>query len=142
MKKELQGRNNFTGFIPNRLEVEERPELREFSQNILFANVFNSNGVGMMASSIYVPDIDTYHQSDDGGSLTYRNIYNPENTVRITRYDDRWEGEKFINDKLCLLATGGTWEQFFTQLTIMGLSKGERCKYERLEDIARSASLN
>ena len=91
----------------------------------------------MIGSSLYEPDLKTY--SDEGAtkSLTYRNIYNPDNSIKVTRYEDKWEGEKFINGTRSLWAFGRTWQQFFIQLTILGLSKGERCQFERLDELLK-----
>ena len=142
MNNEIRGRNNLTGFVPRELEIEDRPELSDFSKNILFANVFSSNGEVIIASSLYRPDFDSYRQEDGKKSLLYKNIHNSENTVRIIRYAERWEGEKIINDKPVLWASGRTWQQFFAQLTLIGLSQGERCKYERLEDLKKQKDIN
>ncbi|KKQ84874.1 MAG: hypothetical protein UT08_C0013G0011 [Candidatus Woesebacteria bacterium GW2011_GWB1_38_8] len=137
MNNETGKRNYQTGFIPHKLEVGDRPELSDFSKNILFANVFSSNGVDMIASSLYEPDLETYTDEGAARSLTYRNIYNPDNRIKVTRYEDKWEGEKFINGTRSLWAFGRTWQQFFIQLTILGLSKGERCQFERLDELLK-----
>lgn len=142
MTEKLEKRNNYTAFIPHKLEVEGRPELSDFSLNILFANVFNAKGIDVIASSLYRPDLETYQRDSEKKSLTYRNIYNKKDIVRITKFEERWEGQKFIKEKRALLAQGRTWKQFFAQLTLTGLSKGERCKYERLEDLLKKVDDN
>jgi len=136
MKQEFSERKAFAGFVPHRLEIEGRTDLSDFPQNIVFANFFAEGGVKKIASAIYEPDLETYA----GRSLTYRNIYNPENVVRITRQNDRWEGTKVINGDEVLFAEARTWKQFFVQLTIIGLSKGERCKFEDIDSLLRKYS--
>src|SRR3990172_301978 len=138
MQSEIKKLNYGAAFIPHHLDIEDKPELSDFPRNILFATYYSENGINKIASSLYEPDLVTY--LDEGGikrSLTYRNIYNPDNRIKVTRYEDKWEGEKFINNKRDLWAFGRTWQQFFVQLTILGLSKGERCKFERLDELPK-----
>ncbi len=118
------------GFIPNKLEVDGRPELSDFPLNILFANFFAVKGVHMSATALYEPDTETYKKGVNERSLVYKNKYGPDNTVVVKKYDDRWEGVKTVNGEIVLLANGKTWKQFFVQLTIVGLSNGEKCHYE------------
>jgi hypothetical protein len=122
------------GFIPNKLEVEGRPELSDFPLNILFMSFLAVRGVGMSATALYEPDMETYLEDMEKRSMIYRNKYGSENTVTVMRYPDRWEGAKTINGNVVLLANGKTWKDFFVQLTIMGLSKGEKCYYETLKE--------
>ena len=119
----------FVGFVPHKLEVEERPELNDFSQNILFANFFQQGGFDMVASALYEPDLETYKEEDGSRTLTYKNIHNPDNTIEITRTENGWMGRKTIADKRKLIASGAEWSSFFSHLTMNGLSKGERCKF-------------
>ena len=133
---------NNVGFVPYRLEVEEKPELSDFSKNILFANFFSKDGVDMVASSLYVPVIESYSVATEGRSLTYRNIHNPENTVTITKGENGWFGKKTINGEDVLFASGAEWHGFFAHLTLNGLSKGERCKFERLDSVLPNREVN
>lgn len=121
------------GFIPSKLEVEGRPELSDFPFNILFMSFLAVKGVDMSATALYEPDTKTYLEDAEKRSVVYKNKYGPENEVVVTRYGDRWEGAKTIDGKVVLLAYGKTWKQFFVQLTIVGLSKGEKCYYEILK---------
>lgn len=137
MKQEFSERKAFAGFIPHRLEIEGSPELSDFPLNVLFANIFVRNGVNTMASSLYEPDLETYNRDGGKKSLRYKNIHNPENTVTVLKTQKGWEGTKVINEREVLMATGQTWNQFFTQLTLFGLSKGERCFYESVDSIGK-----
>jgi hypothetical protein len=142
MNGDDQNRGYCTAFIPHKLDIEDRPELSDFSKNILFATLFNSNGVVTIASSLYEPDLKTYRDEGEARSLIYKNIYNPDDTVKIIRREDKWEGEKLIKDKRALWAWGLTWQQFFVQLTGTGLCRGERCKFETLNELQKKANIN
>ncbi len=133
----MEVNNNQTqgfGFVPKKLEIEGKPELSEFPLNILFANFYREQGVNMSATALYEPDLDTYNGKSDEKNMVYRNIYNPENIVVITKCLDHWEGLKVVNGTFVLLKTvGKTWEEFFSRLTIVGLSDGEKCGFVRLQ---------
>lgn len=120
------------GFIPHRLVINDKPELSDFPLNILFGNFITINGVDMSATALYKPDVESYREGEGGRSLDYRNIYNQDNLVTITRQEEKWTGTKVINEKVTLIAEGRMWQQFFTQLTIVGLSNGEKCRYQSL----------
>lgn len=137
MTNEIKNINYGAGFIPHRLEIEARPELNDFPLNILFANFFVESGVKKIASALYVPDIDTFYSEEDKNSLLYRNSYGFENTVTIIKTPQRWEGIKRIKEENVLYASGTDWQSFFFHLTFQGLCKGERCRFESLEDLQK-----
>jgi len=121
------------GFIPKKLEVEGRPELSLLPLNILFVNFFSQKGINMSASSLYEPDIETFMGGVMGVRMTYRNIYNPENVIILTRKRSGWEGKKIIDSKAVLIQEGkDDWNHFFGNFTANGLSEGEDCFYNTL----------
>ena len=127
-----KGNKRLIGFIPHRFEDKERPELADFPLNVFFANFYNENGSDMTAHALYVPDFLTYKEEGKIKSVRYTNIYEPNHTLLIVRQEEKWSGIKVINNNVSLFAEGPTWEIFFTHLTSQGLSKGERCKFEKL----------
>lgn len=129
--------NNRFAFIPHRLDIANRPELFDFPLNVLFVSYKRVKGVDISGTALYKPEIKTYRIEEDRYSLGYRNIYGNDNLLKITRFSDKWEGIKTINGRQVLLATGGSWKQFFIHLTIAGLCNGEKCKFERLSFIPK-----
>ena len=119
-------------FIPHKLDIEGKPELCDFPYNVLYISYKRVRGIDISGTAIYEPEIESYRIHKTAKVLDYKNIYGPGNLLIISRFKDSWEGRKVINDKEVLIATGGNWKQFFVQLTMLGLSKGERCKYEPL----------
>ena len=122
----------FLGFIPHRLEVPGRPELSAFPLNVLFVKSKIEKGVQISGSALYEPDLDTYRKDGDVSSMRYHNIYGTTSHLVIARDEENktYHGEKFVNGKLVVSAEGGDdWQRFFTQLTMLGLTNGERCKF-------------
>ena len=123
-------------FVPHRLDIEGRPELSDFPFNVLYVSWKRVNGVDVSGTAVYYPELDTYRLAVDARVMNYRNIYGRENLLVITKYADKWEGVKIINDKRVITAFGINWQQFFVQLTAFGLSDGEKCKFKR-EDLTQ-----
>lgn len=122
------------GFIPWQLEVDGHPELSNFSLNILFGSQAMIDGVHTIGTALYEPDFSSYCDDGEKRSLVYYNIYSNDWSVRIDYYPERkiYEGKKYHLDKAVLEAGGPEWKIFFTHLTMIGLSKGERCKFEKV----------
>ena len=122
----------FLGFVPHHLEVPGRPELSAFPLNVLFVKSKIENGVQISGSALYEPDLDTYRKDGDVSSMKYHNIYGSTSHLVIARNEKNktYHGEKFVNGKLVVSADGGDdWQRFFMQLTMLGLTNGERCKF-------------
>jgi len=146
MKKE-NSNYSFLGFIPFRLVVENKPELNFFPLNILFAKRKIDNGKVIMGSALYEPDLTSFKVVDKTVSMTYHNKYGGNSSVVISFSENKntfhYIGEKFVNDKSVGMADGQIsslkdehgWQMFFTHLTLLGLSEGEKCMFEdeRLE---------
>jgi len=128
---------NRCAFIPHNLNIEEKPELSDFPFNVLFVSYKRVNGIDISGTALYEPELFSYRKEEDKKILDYRNIYDPENMLTISKYEDKWEGIKTINDKRVLFAWGLNWQQFFVQLTLLGLSNGEKCKFERLNSLTQ-----
>lgn len=126
-------RNKYgVAFVPNKLEVEGKPEFSDFPRNVLFASYININGRDSMASSLYIPDFESYTFDEKEKKLIYTNIYEKENVLTIIRRKNGWSGQKKVRGTQVLFADGIIWDGFFSHLTMNGLSKGEGCKYEPL----------
>lgn len=132
----------FVGFVPHRLEIEDRPEFTDFPLNVLFANFFVSNGVQMVASALYQPDVESFTVQGTEKVLKYKNPHGVEDELVIVRGENGWRGEKIIKGKRTLLACGAEWEGFFVHLTINGLSKGEACIFESLDALSKKVDSN
>ena len=127
--------NDFIGFVPHILEIEERPELNVFPLNILFARWGMKNGIRIMGSALYEPNFATFEQNDAESSMVYRNKHGGDGWLKITYNTGKgikYRGEKYIDGKSVGMATGGNWKEFFIHFTALGLTKGERCEFEEV----------
>lgn len=118
--------------IPKRLEVENRPELKEFPLNILFGQLKTEGNYPVIASALYEPELTSYQAKENGEILVYNNTISAIAIVTITRRKDGWTGTKSVNGEEAFVTMGSTWEAFFTHLTMMGLHRGEPYKLEPL----------
>jgi hypothetical protein len=118
-------------FIPRNLEIENRPELSNFSYNILFISYETDGKQTLAAEAIYVPVIETFRAEGQALILDYVNQYKPENRILIIFHQDtgQYEGEKFLDGKSVSTTIGSDWKNFFINLTAPGLSDGEGCKF-------------
>jgi hypothetical protein len=132
-----------TGFVPNRLAVEDKPEYSHFPVNVLFASFRKTDGRLQAGSALYEPDFQTYRKEGDLSSMRYHNVYGGEWYLRIDygEKDRRYHGEKFVDGKSVATTDGGdNWELFFTHFTMLGLAAGEKCKFEYIEDLRKTSS--
>ena len=132
--KEKKGERHFVGFVPRRLEIKGRPELINFSLNVLFASYTEINGHTVMCSSLYHPDLSSFKKKGGKQKMYYRNEYNPEDWLEII-YNTKtgyYEGQKYCHNKKAIRTFGVGWQGFFQHFTMFGLSKGETCLYERI----------
>jgi hypothetical protein len=118
--------------VPKRFEVENRLELNEFPVNVLFGTFTSQDGLLVIATAEYQPDLETYRVIGTSKRLLYYNTLDSSmsSVVRITRKINGWEGKKIINGKQTRLSVGREWKDFFTQFTIGGLSFNEPCSFE------------
>ena len=132
--KEVFDKNiNYVGFIPHNLAIENRPELDVFPLNVMFASQKEAKTGGIISAySLYEPLINTYTIDGNTASMEYINIYSHSCYLIIT-YDlvtKLYNGEKYVKGELAVSATGPNWKTFFFHFTMLGLSKGERCKFD------------
>jgi hypothetical protein len=121
-------------FIPNELDIEGRPELRKLPASVLFAEVGANEGARVLGSALYEPDLSSLYFDGGECTLRYQNKHGGDSSVRITYHVGKqmWEGEKSVAGKIVGVALGADWKHFFTQLTLLGLAKGEACVMERV----------
>lgn len=139
-REEALQKGTFYSFIPQRLTIKERPELSNFPLNVMFASFIIKNGIQTMGSALYEPDFSTYLQVDKNSSMQYRNVYGGDSKILITydRSNRSWEGRKFVKGKSIDIADGPNWKSFFVHFTSLGLSNGERCKFEEVAEILQN----
>ena len=129
-------KGSFFSFIPERLIVKDRPELANFPLSILFASFKVKEGIQIMGSSLYEPDLSTLRKDGNALSMTYRNSLGGNSRVTIT-YDNlksSWSGEKIVNDKPFSATDGKDWKGFFIHLTMLGLANGEMCEFKKVSE--------
>lgn len=121
------------GFIPHNLNIENRHELDVFPLNVMFAKQKERQTGGIISAySLYEPLINTYTMNGRTASMEYINIYSHNSHLLIT-YDyikKTYTGDKFVGGKLVGSGSGLDWKTFFIHLTMLGLSNGERCKFD------------
>ena len=129
-------RGTFTGFTPHRLEIAWRPEWNNFPFNVLFMSWTVKDGQDIAGSAVYEPDFHTYLNKGNLSFMRYHNIYGSEDHLMIG-YDAKnklYHGEKFVNGESVGSAYGGDdWQQFFVNVSMLGLAVGEKCKFETEE---------
>ena len=127
-------RGVFFGFVPHRLEIPDKPELNFFPYNVLFVQYKEENGRTISGSAVYEPDFGSYKRQGNTCSMEYRNRYGVENWLLI-EYNyttQRYQGTKMINGQSVGMAFGSRWNMFFVHFTSLGLTNGEKCKFEDL----------
>jgi len=135
-RSEALKKGSFFSFIPKRLIISQRPELKNFPLNVLFASFKMEKGTNLMGSVLYEPDLSTFKKDGEIFSLTYRNSLGGNSQVIIS-YDTlrkRWSGEKFVNNKPFSVTDGKDWKGFFIHLTMLGLANGEMCEFKNIEE--------
>lgn len=127
-------------FIPNRLEIEEHPEIDVLPLNILFAKSKVQDGKLITGSALYSPDMSTLRLESDRIALTYQNPID-NSWIVVIEYDTKrksWKGTKSAHGKDLILSSGITWEGFFKQLTLSALQNGEPCAFLNLPESSAS----
>ena len=124
-------RGVFYGFVPQHLEIKDRPELNIFPLNVMFMQFKVINGETVSGSALYQPELGSYRQEGDRQSMEYRNVYGPSNylTIQYDKTKHHYQGEKIVGGVSVGLATGPDWQMFFVHFTALGLANGERCKF-------------
>jgi hypothetical protein len=134
--KENTGRGTFFGFIPHRLEIKEFPEYDNFPFNILFVSYANIDGVNTSGSAVYYPDLSTFQEGEEKQSMTYYNQYDEKrNWTVVIEYDKQrksWEGTKYCKGEFKGCGGGTEWNMAFAHLTALGVTNGERVKFEKM----------
>lgn len=127
-------RGVFFGFIPHPLEIDERPDLRVFPFNVLFAQYKVEDGKTIMGSALYEPDLGSFRQEGEKSSMHYHNIYGGKSWL-VIEFDSAkksYLGKKTVDDKNAGMAIGAEWNMFFAHFTALGLTNGEKCKFEEV----------
>ena len=127
-------RDNFLGYVPHRLEIEERPELNNLPFNVLFSSFTARDGVVLMGSALYEPDFSSFERRGEEYSMKYYNKHGGDCWLRVIYNDEKknWVGEKFVNGKSAWISFGAKWDMFFVHFTMPGLANGERCVLEKI----------
>lgn len=141
MEKGVLMRNGlFTAFVPFPLAIKERPELDLFPANVLFAKIKTEDGKTILGTALYEPDLESYKKLlDDRCTLEYRNIYSDACRLVIEYVPETKEytGTKFVRGEWASEASENEWDKFFIFLTSLGLTNGERCKFEVVNEGTR-----
>lgn len=130
--KDMLDRGVFFGFVPHQLEIKDRPEFDVFPFNVLFMKCKVENERNITGTALYEPDLESFEVKDGVCSMYYHNVWGGKSWLVIT-YDPAnrsYVGEKFVEEKSVGIATGVEWSMFFAHFTALGLTNGERCKFE------------
>ncbi len=104
-----------SAFIPNRLEISIKPELSDLPFNVMFMSYTVKDEVLMTGTAIYSPDLSTYFRDESEATMIYRNNYGAK-AFLILKYlikEDRYEGEKYVNNECVQTSFGKDWQGFF-----------------------------
>jgi hypothetical protein len=134
MEKLDPAKANRFGFIPRRLEVEERPELADMPLNILFVSFANIDGVDTSAQAVYWPQYDTFKETEKVKFMRYLNQFSAKDRVDLWFFKQSgwYEGDKFVANEHASRSVGQDWQAFFMHLTSIGLTRGEGCEFKSL----------
>lgn len=122
--------NTIYSFIPNHLEIEDWPELRVFPNRVVYMS-FDDNKLIAGVSS-YVPVLETLEQTIGQWEMRYTNEFSNQCWLTIIYCPKKksYCAEKYIRGELKAKTDGDAdWEAFFTHVTMVGLQKGERCRF-------------
>lgn len=131
--------------FPERLVVENRPELSVFPLSVKFtAFRTDENGNDIMGSAIYEPDFSSHvlRSGEDGNTtqtMMYWNKYNRETkrndfvAIIYRSKSDVYRGVKIIGGKEVANVEDNGWYSFFQALTARGLFAGEACRFEKIK---------
>lgn len=138
MEKLEPSRSNRFGFIPKRLEFEDKPELSDLPYNIMFMSLANIDGVDTSGVALYEPALGTYTEDDRTKNLTYFNIYQPQEAqdyIEVWYFKESgwYEGTKFVSAQQYSKSINRDWKSFFIHLTAVGLAKNEACKFSPID---------
>ena len=146
--KEAVGNGGFSGFSPDHLLIDGREELWVFPHNILFAKFRGEpDGSNTMGRALYNPELSSFKHDKEKWSMTYRNEYGAKSYVVITikTADLSYRGDKFV-DGICVgfgtgkikddaNGRGNGWDDFFFNLTMLGLSPDEPCLFTKVIEV-------
>ena len=116
--------------IPRRLKIKDRPELGNFSLNVLFTSIHkekekDSYGISF---TLYLFDISTFKETEKTQQMDYFNEMNRNFWLRITfnKKSGFYWGFKYHRKKEIGGAFGNSWEVFFFYLTTLGVYQSKK----------------
>lgn len=118
-------------FIPNRLNIPNRPDLLVFPLNTLFASSKKlEDGRSLRGKALYKPDIKSLKTLKGNRHLTYHNPINQNWRLEIiyNLQTGAYNTTKYNQQEKVLWAFGSMWKSFFINLTMRGLVNGEPCE--------------
>ena len=115
-------------FVPKRLEIEGRPELNNFSLNIMFMSICKADDNHQTELTvIYLPDFATYQENDKEQKMKYFNSLDKSRKfwleIIYSKEKGSYTGNKFYEKKILGSAYGKKWDMFFVHLTLLGVSQ-------------------
>jgi len=128
----------FLAFIPECLDIPDRPELCVFPAAIVFSKTREENTSTIIGTAIYCPDFHSLTISKTTMGLLYRNELGGTSWVHIRYYKKTksWKAQKRCGDKT-VETVGTTWQHFFTHVTMLGLQNGESCELRRIDRVSK-----
>ena len=144
-KENIKQKYGFIAYIPQRLEIKDRPELSLFSLNFLMARYTVRGGKTVMGTALYEPDLSSFKIAASPKRLMM-NYYNKHDRrarllMKIDIENKKRECIKYFSGKETgtafgpLFDNGGdAWKLFFMQVGFLGFKEGERCEFTDMED--------
>lgn len=128
-------RGRFFGFIPHRLEIQEKPELNNFPLNVMFTQYKVENDKTIMGTALYEPFLGSFKRDGEKLSMEYQNVYGGDGwlSINYNEADKSYRGEKFVNGKSAGMSFGVQWNMFFVHFTALGIENGEQCEFKEVK---------
>jgi hypothetical protein len=121
---------SFLAFVPNPIEIKDRPELAAFANRIMFSKTRHEGGHQVFGYAIYHPKLSSFTVSKTTMGLLFENELDAGCWVHIRYFQKRktWSGTKSVFGQK-LIATGSSWSNFWTHLGMLGLQNDEPCRF-------------
>ena len=121
-------------FIPRELEIPERPDLKIFALNIVFASL------RLLRVAEYVPDISTLKETPSFLKLRYFNTASRDWWIEVQySKDNGWfQGDRYHKCEWLGGASGINRDMFFAHLTMADLETNEPIDATFTEQFAES----
>lgn len=118
-------KKSFCAFIPFQIDDSDYPHLKGFPLNILYATDITIGKSVYSKSSLYIPDVSTFRETDFEKKLDYFDEHGGEFWVRVTYFKKKksWQTEKYNGFKLLRVAEALDFKNLMIHTTMSGVDE-------------------